>query len=213
MSDGTRIRGFRPAARRRNRIAAGVALGALAVAGNLVVYTSLDDRREVVQAVADIPAGSEVTADMLRTVEVDVDDSVLTVPADRLDLIVGQYAKVRIVSGSLVAAPAVQAGPLVSPGRSVVAVTAPDGEIPAGLRERSRVLLVLPDRDGEAGATAQVEGRVVALPRPDESRPGSRSVSFEVDAGDAASVAAAELVRIVLVEPDVDPALVQDGDE
>ena len=35
-------RGFAPSARRRNRIAAGVALAAIAVAGNFLVYSALE---------------------------------------------------------------------------------------------------------------------------------------------------------------------------
>ena len=39
----------------------------------------------------------------------------------------------------------------------------------------------------------------------------SKSLSVEVDAGDAATVAAAVDVRVVLVEPIDDPAAQQDG--
>ena len=55
-------RGFRPASRRRARIALGVVIAALAVGGNLLVYSSLDHKTEVLQVVRDIPAGELVAA-------------------------------------------------------------------------------------------------------------------------------------------------------
>ena len=99
--DTVQRRGFAPSARRRNRIAAGVALAALAIGGNILVYSTLNADEAVLQAVVDVPAGAQITSDMLRTVDVDVDSTVNVVAGDDLATVVGQYAKVRIVSGSL----------------------------------------------------------------------------------------------------------------
>ena len=106
-------RGFKPASRRRNRIALGVLLAAIAIGGNVFVYSSLDSAEPVVQVVRDVPAGEQLTSDMLRTVEVDADSTVNLVAGDQLDSLVGSYAKVRLVSGSLVTAEALQSTPLV----------------------------------------------------------------------------------------------------
>lgn len=200
-------RWFQPASRRRNRIAAGVALAAIAIGGNLWVYSNLDTSEPVVQAVRDIPAGEQITTDMLRTVDVDVDSTVNVIAGDQLDSMVGSYAKVRLVSGSLVTAEALQPTPLVTPGTSVVAIQVADGSLPIGLRERVPVLLVVPaDRsDTDAGATS-VSGRVVGLPTDTSSALGLQSLSVEVAAADAATIAAADDVRVVLVEPSDDPA-------
>ena len=195
-------RGFRPARRRRDRIALGVALAAVAIGGNLYVYSALDDDEPVVQVVRDVPAGEQITAGMLRTVDADVDPTVDIVPGDRLDSLVGSYAKVRLVAGSLVTSAALQSGPLVTAGNAVVAVRTAEGTLPIGIRERVRVVLVVP---GDA-APLTIEGRVVGLPRPTDSALGVESLSVEVDAADAASIAAADDVRIVLVEPRDDPA-------
>ncbi len=207
MSDQAATRGFRPAARRRNRIAAGVALGAAAIGGNLLVYSSLDDAESVVQAVRDIPAGSQITADMLRTVDVEVDDSVRTVPGDQLDLVAGRYAKVRIVSGSLVTDVSLQSEPLVTAGRSVVAVRIDDGALPIGLRERSRVQLVLPPGTSSDDPPTVVDGRTVGLPVDTDAALGASSLSIEVAAAEAPTVAAASDVRIVLLEQFADEAV------
>ncbi len=207
-------RGFQPASRRRNRIAAGVALAAIAIGGNLWVYSNLDTSQPVVQAVRDIPAGEQITTDMLRTVDVDVDSTVNVIAGDQLDSLVGSYAKVRLVSGSLVTAEALQPTPLVTPGASVVAIQVADGSLPIGVRERVPVLLVVPaDRSGtDAGATS-VSGRVVGLPTDTSSALGLQSLSVEVAADDAATIAAADDVRVVLVEPSDDPAVTGSASE
>lgn len=202
--------GFQPTSRRRNRIAAGVALAAIAIGGNLLLYSSLDDTEAVIQVVRDVPAGSQLTGDMLRTVEVAVDATVNVVGGDQLDSLIGSYAKVRLVSGALVTAESLQAAPLVSSGSSVVAIQVADGSLPIGLRERSPVQLVIPasGSPGSPDATtpSSIAGRVVGLPTDTSSALGMQSLSVEVAADDAIAIAAADDVRVVLVEPGEDPA-------
>jgi len=205
---------YRPPSRRRRRIAAGVALAAAAIAGNVFVYAGLDEHAAVVQVVRDVPAGEQLRPDMLRAVEVELDDSVAAVPADDLGAVAGQYAKVRLVAGSLVTQAALQADPLVAAGSSVVAVELPEGALPVGLRERSPVELVIPAPPGAATPPVVVRARTVGLPRtPGTASPGigTTSLSVEVAAADAATVAAADDVRIVLVEPRPDRAIDSDS--
>lgn len=198
---------FRPASRRRNRIAAGVALAAAAIAGNVLVYSSLDDADPVVQVVRDVPAGEQITPDMVRSVDVEVDDSVAVVPAADIAGVVGQYAKVRLVAGSLVTSPALQTDPLVAAGSSVVAIQVADGALPVGLRERSPIEVVIPHHTDDPDARpVTVEARVVGLPSTPESAIGTQSLSIEVDDTEAARVASADDVRVVLVDPRPDPA-------
>ena len=204
--------GFRPASRRRSRIAAGVALAAVAVGGNLWVYSNLDASTSVVQAARDIPAGEQITADMLRTVDVEADSTVNLVAADRVESLLGTYAKVRLVAGSLVTQEALQTTPLVTPGTSVVAIQVAEGSLPIGLRERVPVQLVVStDRGTDGGGTTSIDGRVVGLPTDTTSALGMQSLSVEVGASDAAVVAAADDVRVVLVQPSEDPAIATDG--
>lgn len=195
--------GFQPAARRRNRIALGVALAAVAIGGNLFVYSTLDDAEPVVQVVRDVPAGAQLTADMLRTVEVDADPTVNVIPGDEIGRLVGSYAKVRLVSGSLVTAQSTQPGPLVGRGSAVVAIQVAAGTLPIGLRERVPVDLVIPtDRNATPPEPiVSIGGIVVGLPTAVDSALGIESLSVEVDAADAAAVAAANDVRVVLLDP------------
>jgi hypothetical protein len=212
VTNGVDRHGFRPSARRRNRIAAGVALGAIAVGGNVLVYSSLDDATPVVQAVRDIPAGTQITADMLRTVDVDLDGTVQTIPGAQLDLLPGRYARVRVVSGSLLSDLVLQSEPLVTVGNSVVAVQVGDGSLPIGLRERSRVQLVIPPPTSSADAPRVITGRTVGLPVSSNSALATATLSVEVDAAEAPSLAAADDVRVVLLEPTEDVAAASDPD-
>jgi hypothetical protein len=209
-------RGFRPGARRRNRIAAGVALGAAAIGGNLLVYASLDDTTTAVQAVNNIPAGSQVTADMFRVVEVDVDPSVPTVSEDQLPPLIGQYSRVRIVSGSLIVGIAFQTEPLVRVNKAIIAIEIDEDLVPIGTRERSNLQLVTLDAED---IPQTVPGRALAPPTPSASGQGSVSMSIEVDTGQAAALATAEIVRVVLLPPEPDiaagdtsPSLSSDGE-
>lgn len=200
--DAAEPRGFRPGSRRRARIAGGVALAAVAVGGNVLVYSSLDDSTEVVQFVSNIDAGTRIGAADVRIVELDGDLATANlVPADQLGLIVNQYARTYIPSGSLASVFVVQSDPLVSPGTAVVAVDPEGGRLPSGIQERSRVLLV----DADSGSAPSVEARVVAVPA-DEG-----ALSVEVAASDAVTLAAADAVVVVLLEPGADPATSEGG--
>lgn len=196
-------RGFRPSARRRNRIAAGVALGAAAIGGNVLVYSSLDDTTTAVQAIDNIPAGAQVTAAMFRVVEVDVDPSVPTVTGDQLPLLIGQYSRARIVSGSLIVGVTFQAEPLVQANKAIIAIELDEDLVPIGTRERSNLQLVTLDDDD---IPQTVPGRALAPPTPSVSGQGTVSMSIEVDIAQAAALATAEIVRVVLLPPEPDTA-------
>jgi hypothetical protein len=203
-------RGFRPSARRRNRMLAGAVIAAVAVAGNVWLYAHVDSDEQVLQVTRDVIAGEQITAEMLRPVDVEVDDSVGVVPADRIESTIGSYAKVRLVAGSLVTPASLQGEPLVTEGASVVAVRVPDGSLPVGLRERVPVDIVLPPRPSALPDAPSepdvVTGRVIGLPTTPDSAVGLVSVSLEVDAGEASRVAAADDVRLVLRQPHEDVA-------
>jgi len=188
----------RISSRARGRLALGALIVAIGVLINLAIYRSVDDKSPVLQLNRDVPAGQQISADDFRTVEIGADGAFRSVPSSDLNAVVGSYAKVRLIAGTLLAREALQAGPLVAPGASVVAVTVPAGEVPIGLRERSRVSVVIVASDR---TSTSVNGTVVGLPSQAGSS-GQVSVSIELAAGDAGAVAAAEKVRLVLLDPE-----------
>ena len=196
-------RGFRPGSRRRARIAAGVAVAAIAVLANVLIYTSLSDTTEVVQFVDNVRAGERIGNDDVRLLELDGDVAGADlVPADRLGGIVDQYARTFIPAGSLASEYVVQPEPLVAPGTAIVAVAPADDLVPTGITERSRVRLVLPHGDA-------VEGRVVSIDRDDAG--GASSLSVEVAEADAVTVAGGEDFLVALLDPQIDPASEEGG--
>ena len=197
--------GFRPSARSRMRIAIGTLLSLTAVGIVLLVFSTADRRVAVLQVVRDLPAGSQIGADDVRSIELSVDPSLAVVKTVDLAGVIGEFTKVRIVGGGLLAPGLLQAKPLVAAGSAVVAVTIPSGELPAGLRERSQVQIVIP-AVGDDIQVAPVVGRVVGLPAAPDSVTGEMSVSFEVAVADAVTVASATRVRVVLLDPGTDPA-------
>ena len=198
--EGGEPRGFRPASRRRSRIAAGAVLGALAIGGNLLLYTSLDDKTEVLQLVDNVRAGERVSSSDLRIVEVDLDPTVPVVEARDIGLVADQYARVFLPSGSLIHPDLVQPDALISDGAGVVAVQVTPTRLPAGLSTRSQVLLVLVDDDQDTVVAA----RVVRVGSEAAGDVGSLSVEVSID--EAPTVAAVDDVRVVLIEPGTDPA-------
>lgn len=181
-------------------------LAAVAIGGNVLLYTSLDDKTEVLQLVRDVRAGDVVTDADLRVVEVDLDPTVPAVEATDLGLVVNQYARVYLPAGSLIVDHLVQPMPLVSDGAGVVAVEVRPTQLPAGLTTRSQVLLVIvPEGDAEPFVTT---GRVVRHGGADDAG-GVAALSVEVAVADAPRVAAADDVRIVLIEAGVDTATEQ----
>jgi hypothetical protein len=187
------------------RIAIGTLLSLGAIGAVLVVFSTADRRVAVLQVVRDLPAGTQLTSGDVRSIELTSDPSLAVIETADLAAFVGQYAKVRIVSGGLLAPGLLQVPPLVAPGSAVVAVTIPSGELPAGLRERSQVQIVIPTV-GDATPIAPIVGRVVGLPAAPDSVTGQMSVSFEVSSTDAVTVASATRVRVVLIDPGADAA-------
>lgn len=208
----------------RTRIAVGTALVAVAVVGNLVLYSSAAETRPVLQVVRDVPAGSVIGPDDVREVAVGVlDPSIQALDGSSLPTVLGWYAKTRIVSGSLLVEESLQSTPLMSDGGAVVALPLPAGEIPAGLRERSSVEIVLaPDRqlverieadiragllafDGDGDEllppTVIVSGVVSSLPSSETSATGERSISIEVAHDDAHLIVVHPDPRLVLLPP------------
>lgn len=198
---------------RARRGALGMALIAVAVTGNVMLISSASATTAVLQVVRDVPAGNIVTADDLRTIEVGaLDPTVRVVHAVDRAAVIGQHTRTRLVAGSLVVHEVLQTAPLVAPGSAVVGIAVAAAELPVGLRERSRVEVVLPP-DPFASSTPGVDpedvaesvivpGIVVGLPTDATSVTGESSVSIEVDRADAPLVVTHDDPRLVLLEPE-----------
>lgn len=159
---GLRMRPHRPM-----RAIVGALLVVAAVVAALAIYTSIGDKNEVLAVTRDVLAGEQITSTDLRVVSISSDDGIPTIDAARREEIVGQYAKVRLAAGALLVTDSVQPRPLVDPERVLMSVEVPAGQVPVGLREQSRlVLVVIPDRAaGGLTSPVLVEATVAAVPR------------------------------------------------
>jgi hypothetical protein len=188
-------------------------VGALVVVASVVaalaLFTRIGDRTEVLAVARDVLAGEQITDADLEVVSISSDDAIPTVPASQRAAIVGQYARVRLLAGSLVAGESVQPDPLVDPDRVLMSVVVPVGLVPAGLREQSRVVLVVtpPAVGGDRPAPVLVEAVVAAVPRnlgelvgSSDTGQGTVALAVEVPPAYVGVVGEAEAVSIGVLD-------------
>jgi SAF domain len=164
----------------------------------LTIYTRVGDRRQVLMTSRDVLAGEQLTADDVRVVAVASDDAFRAVPVDERATVVGKYAKVRMLSGTLLAAESLQDRPLVDPSKALVTVLVPAGSTPVGLREGSRLLLTVV---ASQGAPVMVEGFATSLPTATGSGASTMSLSVEVPVAAASSLGTASRVAVSVLDP------------
>lgn len=188
----------------------GLLLVLAAVVAALVIYTRIGDRHEVLAVTRTVLAGEQLADGDLRTVSISSDDSIPWIPADARSAMVGQYAKVRMIEGSLLVAESVQARPLVDPSKVLMSVEVPVTRVPLGLREGSRLMLIVtPKGTGNDATPVLVEANVVAVPadlgaRINGTGSGQSSVALSVEVApeSAKTVGSAESVAVAVVAPE-----------
>jgi hypothetical protein len=191
----------------------GALLVVASVAVALTVYSRVGDRREVLAVTRTVLAGEQLSDTDFKVVSISSDDAFPAVPVSDRQLLVGQYAKVRLLQDSLIVTDSVQAEPLVDPAKVLMSVPVAVTGVPTGLREGSRlVLIVTPRTSGSGPATPTlVEATVAAVPvnlgeivaGGDGSVVGSTvALSIEVPPASAALVGSAEEVAVGVLDPD-----------
>jgi hypothetical protein len=204
-------RGLRVRPQRPMRALVGVLVVLAGVVAALAVYTRVGDRSEVLMLSRTVLAGEELSAGDLRVVSIASDEEFAAVPAAQLNELVGRYAKYRLPVGSLLVADSVQSTRLVDPERVLGSVTVPIGRVPVGLREQSRVWLVVPlgqDPSGRDRVPLLVEATVIDVPSDlaeliggDESGRGVVAISVEIDPRYGGIVGLAQSVGVLLIDP------------
>ena len=203
-------------------LVAGVLLVVVSALGGVLLFSSTDDRMDVVVAATEILPGQPVERADLRVARVAVDDGIATVTPEAAANLVGQQAIGRVPAGTLLS-PGMFADELpLKPGEVVFGAALDPGEAPlSGLQigtpvELLNVVAADPSSpvpppvggEGEAAAPAS-DGRVVSIPigpgivwAVEPIATGQLWVSIRVDreVGLEASLASAQdSLRIVLV--------------
>jgi hypothetical protein len=190
---GLRVRPQRPA-----RALFGLLLVAVCVVAVLVIYTRVGDRHDVLAVSRTVLAGEQLTDADLRVVSISADDSFPSVPSTARASLVGQYAKVRMIDGSLLVADSVQTRPLVDPSKVLMSVAVPLSGVPTGLREGSRLVLV----EATVAAVPRNLGELVSGGDSNGSSSSTVALTVEVDPGAAATIGAAKAVAVAVLAPD-----------
>ncbi|RLV56869.1 hypothetical protein D9V41_03605 [Aeromicrobium phragmitis] len=136
--------GQQPSPPRRRRpalVAIGVLLivGGAALAGLLALR--LDAREPMIVVDRTIPAGTEITAEMLRTADVAAEGLNL-IPVSEADEVLGTYARTTLREGQLLDTTMLQTSSPYPAGSVRVGVPLVAGKVPDGLRDGDEVRLI-----------------------------------------------------------------------
>ncbi len=195
-------------ARHRNPtwIVAGVLLVLLSALGGVLLFTSTDDRTDVLVAAQDLDPGRPVEHADLRVQRVALDSHVSSMPVTAASDLVGQHPIGRIPSGTMLSAAMFQPDVPLGPDEVVIGAALDPGEAPLSqLHVGSGVELVKvtvpgPGESGAEGSAASLgTGTVWAV---EEIASGQLWVSVRVkaDVGMQTSAAAAQdRLRVALI--------------
>ncbi|GAA2092735.1 SAF domain-containing protein [Aeromicrobium tamlense] len=189
-----------PPRRRRPAVALlGVLLivGGAALAGLLALR--MDSRDPVLVVATDVPAGTEITRDMLRETNV-ATESDLIVPSGALSSVLGTYSRVPLVEGQLLdTTMLVRTNPLSGGQRAEVGVPLVEGRVPDDLDSGDLVRVV---RIGEGETPSQPLALALVI-RPPVSSGGGGVLG---GGNDAKGSAATLLVPLEVADAIVDAA-------
>ena len=183
----------------------------LVVLGSLgaVALSRAGDRRSPVLVVShDLPAGAQLSDADLAVVSVSTDSALPLLPATSRGSIVGEFLKVRLLSGQFLSAGFVQPGPLVTAGKVVVALPVTALQVPFGMHELSRIEIVVVPASGATNPAAvgpfTADAVVVRYPQFGKDGSSTAALSVEVDPTAAVPlVSAGRNIALVLVDPTV----------
>lgn len=198
----------RPSPPRRRRpgmaaLAVLLVVGGAALAGLLALR--LDSREPVIVLATDVPAGTEITADLLRTTPVAGDDTLL-VPEDQVADVLGTYARVTLSRGQLLDTSMLTRDQPIGAGAVRVGAPLTSGRVPPDLRSGDQVRLVRLG-DGSTPPTPLAEGLVMTTSTPtsgdiaDDSGSAGVTLLVSEDAADGVIDAGGnDVLGIALIE-------------
>lgn len=188
-----------PLRRRWGRIGGGVLASVLGGWLAASLYLSADDRTEVLALANGVDRFEVLERSDLRVVRLSSDTDVASLPASRLEELVGRIAATDLAAGSLLVDDQLLGADerLVSAGDAVVGVLVGPGDAPSsGLVRGASVLVVVRPAAGTSSSIVETSGWVAEVGAAVASS-GDRPVAVVVPAGEAAAVSAAAADRRV----------------
>lgn len=130
--------------RRRSHILAIAALLIVGALASAFIVQQLQTQNRVVQVRADIPRGAVIKPADLAEVTVGSVQGISTVPADQLDALTGQRARIDLAEGSLLPAGGVGPVAVPAPGQSLIGIRLDQGRMVIGdVTPGSRLRLII----------------------------------------------------------------------
>lgn len=186
---------------RRGWVAAGVLFIVLSALGSVTLFRALGPSEEYLAVAADVPAGVQVRPADLMVVRLHHTPGLSVIPVRDAGEVVGKFAAVPLMAGTLVAPAQLTDRLAPGPGEQLVAISWSRNELPGGaLRGGDRVLLVA--TGGQSAEEPPTFEAVVHLVQPAEGRGNNVVVSLLVSDRDGpavATLAANDRVSVVKV--------------
>jgi hypothetical protein len=195
---------------RRGWVGIGVLAIVLAALGSATLFRAIGPSQEYLAVARDVPVGAQVVSDDLRVVRLNSSPGLSPVPISDVREVVGAYAAVPLVAGTLVTLDQLTAEPVPGPGEQLVAIALPRDRLPGRmLSAGDPVLLVATSGSGignqdPAEAPRTFNGSVHDVQEAD-GRGDDLVVSLLVDERDGAvvaSLAASGRIAITLLPQD-----------
>ena len=151
-----------PSKRRWGRFAAGAAAAAIGAWSFGALYLAAEDRIDVLVVASKVDRFAAITRADLKIVKISSDTEVATVPATRLDEIVGRIAAADLPAGSMLTDSGLLpiGDKLLKPDEAVVGVLLSAGDSQMTLRRGATVALVVRPALGDTSAPIEVTGWV-----------------------------------------------------
>jgi SAF domain len=190
---------------RRGWIGIGVLAIVLAALGSATLFRAIGPSQAYLALAQDVAVGAQLTSDDLRVVRMNSTPGLSPVPQDQLDDVVGQYAAVPLVEGTLLSQNQLTDEPVPPPGQQLVAIGLPPDRLPGELHAGDPVMLVTTSEQN--AAEPELAPRTFAARVHDTQEPEGRGedevvVSLlvsETDGAVIASLAASDLLTLVML--------------
>lgn len=189
---------------RRGWVGVGVLAIVLAALGSATLFRAIGPAEEYLVLTEDVPVGTQVTSDHLGLVRLNTGPGLSAVPASEVEQVVGRYASVPLVAGTLVAEGQLTDEQVPAPGEQLVSISLPPSRVPGDtLPSGHPVLLVATQsRGGDEETGPPTYHAVVHDVSPAPGRSNNLHVSLivaERDGATVASLAADDNLTVVLV--------------
>jgi hypothetical protein len=189
---------------RRGWVGIGVLAIVLAALGSATLFRAIGPSQAYLAIAQDVPVGAQVTRDDLRVVRMNTTPGLSPVPQSQVDEVIGAYAAVPLVAGTLLSLDQLTDEPVPPPGQQLVAIGLPPDRLPGGTLEAGDpVMLVTTSKQNSAPEERpQTFAARVHDVQETDSRDDNLVVSLLVSEQDGAliaSLAAADRLTLVLL--------------